>query len=52
MQFQWETLATLVRFYKGKCIQQRALIDRLRAEHNEVKAMKKCVLLMLTEISN
>ena len=33
-----ETLASLARHYKNKCIQQRSLIDRLK---NEFKALKK-----------
>ncbi|KZV72876.1 hypothetical protein PENSPDRAFT_733210, partial [Peniophora sp. CONT] len=42
-KFQFEMLATLVRYYKGKCLQQRTLLDRMRAEFNEVKKMKKTV---------
>ncbi|EPT06033.1 hypothetical protein FOMPIDRAFT_1026888 [Fomitopsis schrenkii] len=39
-RFQMETLASLARHYKNKCVQQRSLIDRLK---NEFKMLKKAV---------
>lgn len=37
-----ETVASLARHYKNKCVQQRSLIDRLK---NEFKMLKKCPIL-------
>ncbi|KAI0727230.1 hypothetical protein C8Q72DRAFT_841583 [Fomitopsis betulina] len=37
-RFQMETVASLARHYKNKCVQQRSLIDRLK---NEFKMLKK-----------
>ncbi|KZT68125.1 hypothetical protein DAEQUDRAFT_340492 [Daedalea quercina L-15889] len=45
-RFQIETLASLVRHYKNKCVQQRSLIDRLK---NEFKAVKKALEDMKSE---
>ncbi|KAI0957514.1 hypothetical protein AcW1_005883 [Taiwanofungus camphoratus] len=42
-QFQMDTLASLVRFYRNKCAQQRALLERLKGEHTENKTLKKTV---------
>ncbi|VDC06604.1 unnamed protein product [Peniophora sp. CBMAI 1063] len=42
-KFQWEMLATLVRFYKAKCIQQRGLIDRMKAEYRQHQEQKKTI---------
>jgi hypothetical protein len=36
-KFQHETMARLVRFYKGKCLGQKELIERLRREVDTLK---------------
>jgi hypothetical protein len=36
-KFQHETMASLVRFYKGKCLGQKELIERLRREVGTLK---------------
>ena len=36
-------MASLVRFYKNKCIEQRRLIDRMKNERAEHKSLRKCV---------
>lgn len=43
-QFQIETLASLVRYYKKKCQQQRTLLDRARLESQHYKALRKFVV--------
>jgi hypothetical protein len=40
-QFQQETLASSVRFYKKKCSERGALINRLKGEAAENKLLKK-----------
>ncbi|KDQ61024.1 hypothetical protein JAAARDRAFT_204795 [Jaapia argillacea MUCL 33604] len=42
-KFQQESLASLIHFYKQKCMQQRIFIERLQAELVDHKALKKTV---------
>ena len=37
-------MASLVRFYKNKCIEQRRLIDRMKNERAEHKSLRKCAI--------
>ncbi|KAH9951237.1 hypothetical protein B0H21DRAFT_271215 [Amylocystis lapponica] len=43
IRIQMETLASLVRHYKGKCLQQRSLLDRLRADLADRSMLKKAL---------
>lgn len=43
VRFQQDTMAALVRFYKGKCMQQRSTINRAREIAIENKALKRSV---------
>jgi len=40
-QFQQESMASLIRFYKQKCNERGALINRLKGEAAENKALKR-----------
>ena len=40
-KFQQEMLSTLVRYYKAKCIYQRGILERVKGELHELKALKK-----------
>lgn len=41
IQFQIETLASLVRYYRKKCLQQRALLERSKLEAQQHKLLRK-----------
>lgn len=41
IQFQIETLASLVRYYRKKCHQQRALLERSKLESQQHKLLRK-----------
>jgi hypothetical protein len=43
-KFQHETMANLVRFYKGKCLGQKELIERLRREVDTLKVSWFCLI--------
>jgi hypothetical protein len=45
-QFQQETMASLIRYYKRKCVDSRELIIRLKAEAAENKILKKWCFLI------
>ncbi|GJJ12741.1 hypothetical protein Clacol_006986 [Clathrus columnatus] len=40
VRFQQDTMAALVRFYKGKCVQQRAMLQKAREMAPEIKALQ------------
>ena len=40
-QFQLNTMASLIRFYKKKYLQYRPLFERLKEEHAEAKRLRK-----------
>ncbi|KZT26415.1 hypothetical protein NEOLEDRAFT_257489 [Neolentinus lepideus HHB14362 ss-1] len=42
-KFQQETMASLAQYYRTKCHQQRSLIDRMKNELVEIKALRKAV---------
>ena len=39
-QLQFNTMATLIRYYKKKYMQYRPLYDRLKQQHSEVKRLR------------
>lgn len=43
LQFQIETLASSVRYYKRKCSQQRMLLERSKADSQEIKLLRQYV---------
>jgi hypothetical protein len=47
-KFQHETMARLVRFYKGKCSGQKELIERLRREVDTLKVSWDSISTRLT----
>ncbi|TFK55098.1 hypothetical protein OE88DRAFT_999546 [Heliocybe sulcata] len=48
-KFQQETMASLAQYYRTKCHQQRGLIDRMKNEIIEIKALRKAVEELKTE---
>ncbi|KAI0798027.1 hypothetical protein C8Q75DRAFT_740350 [Abortiporus biennis] len=51
VRFQIETLASLVHYYRKRCSQQRALIERAKAESLEKKQLKKQVEQLQLELT-
>ncbi|TFY83698.1 hypothetical protein EWM64_g318 [Hericium alpestre] len=43
VKFQFDMLASLVRYYKGKCIHQRQLVERIKDEATEARMLRKTV---------